>query len=63
MFSARDMWDALGLHLGALAGQHQADADLTKVVDNLHEMWRCWSIVKSAVSKQDRDVDRLDKCH
>jgi hypothetical protein len=30
-----------------------------KVVDNLKEMWRCWSVVHSAVSKTDRDVDRL----
>jgi hypothetical protein len=29
------------------------------VVDNLKEMWRCWSIVHGAVSKPDRDVDRL----
>jgi hypothetical protein len=53
------MLHALGPLLGGVAGQHQADTDLMKVVDNLKEMWRCWSIVHSAVSKPDRDVDRL----
>jgi hypothetical protein len=53
------MWDALGPNLRALEGQHQADADLMKVADNLKEMWRCWSVVNRPVSKLDRDADRL----
>jgi hypothetical protein len=60
LFSAQDKtWDALGPQLGALAGQHHADTDLMKAVDNLKEMWRCWFILHSAVSKPDREVDRL----
>jgi hypothetical protein len=60
LFSAQDkMLDALGPHLGALAGQHQVNEDLMTVVDNLKEMWRCWSIVHGAVSKPNRDVDSL----